>query len=665
MDGGCTFFDSEAWHSRTEAHVGHAWDLETYLRKVEDEDPQRRIADLAQNTEDSPEALAVTAVSELPVDISLQRAASVWRDEQDWIPETCPHESLEEVGRCPFHLSPDRYEEVDITSEGVTEAFRETVDPETNQNKCFVGAHLRTLPLAEERIETADNAPLDLRLATIDGELEWQNTRFEPSVTMEGAVLCSDGRTGEPAPESAANRYVSLAADIDLKGARFEESVDFKHARFGAAVSFNGAEFDDVAMFNYATFDDSVEVWATFRGKADFSKATIRGAAQLRGTFESAAIFNYTTFEDDVILWNSTFGHKAEFLAAHVEGTFDCEHATFEGTARFVETAFEGSVIFDGSAFVDVVELNRIRAPNAAISMQDAELSGGHIGLTDRGPHYDLNEATVGDVAVTCTDDSTSDPLGYLRISRTTFEGFDFSDHAASFKPDWRIDSLVNSWPTEDLDSETDLHRYERLEDTYLRAKSGATNAGHNKAASEFFVHEMRYRRKQHATLAKRRVKDRLIETPSTSWEYALAPAVGLVATGRDLLGRLNPRAWRDHRNREQTPAWQAGYRWVSNGSLGLIAGYGERPKRPLVLSVATIFVFAAVYALLGVSPTSNGPLGSGYILLSTQSFITFILGSSPVQTDFLPQLLSSIEGFMGAFFIAVFVFTLTRSIHR
>lgn len=77
------------------------------------------------------------------------------------------------------------------------------------------------------------------------------------------------------------------------------------------------------------------------------------------------------------------------------------------------------------------------------------------------------------------------------------------------------------------------------------------------------------------------------------------------------------------------------------------------------------IGLFAMGYWSLGVTPASEAPFGLGYVLLSIQSFITFILASSPVGAGFGPQLLSAIEGFVGAFLIAVFVFTLTRSIHR
>jgi hypothetical protein len=302
------------------------------------------------------------------------------------------------------------------------------------------------------------------------------------------------------------------------------------------------------------------------------------------------------------------------------------------------------------------------------IRLDEAVLEAGRIELGADPAHYDLREATLGAISVDGGPDAdlAADPFAYLAISRTDFEGFDFADHARSFKPDWRVDGLAPTWPREALDRQDDtIVRYEHLEDTYLRAKSGATASGHNKAASEFFVHEMTYRRKQHAVLVRRRLRTVLVEEPSSIQEYAFVPVLAVGRTLRDGLGRLDPGSGRRHRERSSTPAWQAAHRWFSNGALGLIAGYGERPKRPLTFSVVVISVFAVLYWLAGAPPTSNAPLGTGYLLLSTQSFITFILGPSPVQSDFLPQLLSAIEGFAGAFFTALFVFTLTRSIHR
>jgi len=75
--------------------------------------------------------------------------------------------------------------------------------------------------------------------------------------------------------------------------------------------------------------------------------------------------------------------------------------------------------------------------------------------------------------------------------------------------------------------------------------------------------------------------------------------------------------------------------------------------------------LFAFVFAFVDPTSTYQGRVGEGYLLLSFQSFITFILGSTPQQSTFALEVASAIEGFLGAFLIALLVFTLTRSIHR
>lgn len=675
MKNGCDFFDSQAWDERLKSHVGRVWDLETTLRRTDGIDTQRRIDDIATVLNSDPESLAVMPLETVltmdnadALDLSLANAASVWSANQEWLPESCPHKRVKGTNRCHFHLAPDRYESASITPEEVTKKLIRSLDPEGGQQKCFIGVHLANLDLSDEHIERIDSASLDFRLATIESTVDCSDAHFGPPITMAGADLCQDGQELETTTGEATNRYISVDGDIDFSGAKFEDSADFKHAHFRSATTFNDAVFNDVAMFNYATFEDQVETWSTFAKKADFSKATIKGSAQLRGVYQTAAIFNYTTFEDDVVLWNSTFEGKAEFLATEFEGAFDSAHATFDALTRFCETTFHQMVDLTDATFTDTVRFRRICAPDEVIDLQGARLAVGCIELNSEQAHYDLANATIGKVSVAVTDGITlpTDPFDYLRIQSTDFEGFDFSGHANTFKPGWRLDDLAASWPAAyQKPAEKKLQRYGILEDSYLRAKSGATEAGHNKAASEFFVHEMRYRRKQHATLFRQQIATALIDAPRSIQEYVAAPFLGLCRSSIDILRSAVPGATRGSQKRDETPAWQAGYRWVSNATLGLVAGYGERPQRPLVASLITVFLFAGVYRLLEVPTTAGTAYGLGYLLLSLQSFITFILGSNPVNTGFLPQFLSSIEGFAGAFLIAVFVFTLTRSIHR
>ena len=70
--------------------------------------------------------------------------------------------------------------------------------------------------------------------------------------------------------------------------------------------------------------------------------------------------------------------------------------------------------------------------------------------------------------------------------------------------------------------------------------------------------------------------------------------------------------------------------------------------------------VHAGGYAALGVPADSPGEL----LLFSFQSFITFVIGPAPAES-FSVRLLSSAQGFLGAFLVALFVFALTRSVDR
>jgi hypothetical protein len=52
------------------------------------------------------------------------------------------------------------------------------------------------------------------------------------------------------------------------------------------------------------------------------------------------------------------------------------------------------------------------------------------------------------------------------------------------------------------------------------------------------------------------------------------------------------------------------------------------------------------------------------YLLVSFQSFITFVLASVTGVSPTI-RLVAQLEGFVGAFMVALLVFALTRSVHR
>ncbi|TKX53670.1 hypothetical protein EXE44_17255, partial [Halorubrum sp. SS7] len=159
------------------------------------------------------------------------------------------------------------------------------------------------------------------------------------------------------------------------------------------------------------------------------------------------------------------------------------------------------------------------------------------------------------------------------------------------------------------------------LQATYAYAKNGADEAGDNVSAGAFFYREMRFNRAEYFDNALR----------------------GDAESG--VLGRV--------RN---------GSRWTRSWLLAASTGYGELPYRVVVTSLALIGGFGYVYWNWSGLAAEQGPVEA--LIFSFQSFISFVLGP-PGTTTLVQEVLSAVEGFVGAFLIALFVFTFTRRIHR
>jgi len=169
------------------------------------------------------------------------------------------------------------------------------------------------------------------------------------------------------------------------------------------------------------------------------------------------------------------------------------------------------------------------------------------------------------------------------------------------------------------VDVDAEVPDAETLVTTYVLARNGANRVGDTNAASRFFRNEMLQRRRA----------------------YRAAARAG--SSSRERL--------------------RAGFDYVSNLLFALSSGYGERPGRVLTFSGVVVLVFAGLFAALLPAPPYGGPVGYG--LLSLESFVALILGGGTEQSDLAVRLAATLEGFVGAFLIALFVFALTRSLER
>ncbi|NJE60157.1 pentapeptide repeat-containing protein [Thermococcus sp. 21S7] len=109
-------------------------------------------------------------------------------------------------------------------------------------------------------------------------------------------------------------------------------------------------------------------------------------------------------------------------------------------------------------------------------------------------------------------------------------------------------------------------------------------------------------------------------------------------------------------------------YDWILMKTL---TGYGVKVERPLIASLATIGIFTLLFKLTnGIVKVVDGkPIKPGWFDYLYHSVITFTsLGYSNIQPNLnghLPQLLVSVESFLGILMMSLFLYTVTFRISR
>jgi uncharacterized protein YjbI with pentapeptide repeats len=600
-----------------------------------------------------------------------------------------------------------RFRELDLTST--------VIDAADNYPLDFRHAHIETLDCSELTV-THD---IDLSLSrlsgrlSMDGEFEELRARaaqlndidlcdgvFE-TVDFRNACIDSvslDSGTVEHGDFRHAAVRAFSGSEATFQRANFEFArigrIEARHATFGMS-DFNNATFGR-GDFYYTEFGQS-----DFRGIA-MDEAIFKGVEMDGGYFNGSrfGISNWIGVEmGNAYFSNSAFDEasfrksdltSADFPACHFGWvnfqSSELSNANFQGStfeqATFRGSAFSGEADFRNIDTVGALGLRECdfedlhvrpdvtEAPHdALVALDHSELPEATLEQPSTGRAiYDLNEASIGDVKIYGDSEAL---LGRIRFLRTEFDGFDFRDSddidpketgyaIHEMEPDAETlasrllrygltltttrgtadrpchpteiddgsvysDLRERAWVrTEPHDPESAARpNYEDvsaidLEATYLRAKNGANAMNDNEAASQFFIREMRQRRFQHADLF---------------WN-----AEGTTASLRH------------------------GMDWFENATLGWTSGYGESPGRVIYTSALTVGLFTTLYYALG--PDLYESLAD-YLILSIGSFVTLVVGGVGDIPNTAINLLSQIQAFLGAFLIALFVFTLTRSIHR
>ena len=108
---------------------------------------------------------------------------------------------------------------------------------------------------------------------------------------------------------------------------------------------------------------------------------------------------------------------------------------------------------------------------------------------------------------------------------------------------------------------------------------------------------------------------------------------------------------------------WKSSFRWSGSKIISLLNGYGERPLRVIISSGAIVIFFSIIYFIF--KWIQSYPMEElywwDYLYFSIVTFTT--LGYGDIRPLAVPwaRLVASGEAFMGAFMIALFVWTLAR----
>jgi len=577
---------------------------------------------------------------------------------------TCPHAPVDGFDRCLFHLPPAERP----AGRSVTEAFLDAVaeaneigDPETRRRHLqFIDAHFPALELKSAIVGGGNKSYIDLRHAQFD-TVDCERAEFDQRIRFAHATFGTPERSKPPSERPL----------LQFRRAIFRYSAGFRNATFHAPVRFSGAQFMDWAGFHWSRFRACVDVeWATFRGQVAAKQTHFEGEAFFRavnvegylnlanGRFEEQLTFDLAECSDDVTLAGSVVDahisfdetdcsrrldlsdtvlrEGGSFEGVHVNRAINLSGATLGGETRFRACVADGPFRAEELVLGSSLRIENSTVSNVSFRPVQAETETGYVRFTgttiesgelgqpaEGAVVYDISSATLGDVRF--TGDPPEPLYEYVRLCRTRYDGFDFNDRddldaaAVDYNILAMCDRATAAIPPEHRRELTDDDRWT----TYLYAKNGANDAGDNVGTGAFFYREMVHRRRAH----RERARD----------------------SNRTLRARLMDAT-----------------RWGRNLALSAVIGYGEKPDRVIYTSLFVVLAFAPLYALTIIRTTAAGQATpQEYLALSIQSYVTFVLGNPPGDFTLAGEMLSAFEAFIGAFLVALFVFTLTRRIHR
>lgn len=412
-------------------------------------------------------------------------------------------------------------------------------------------------------------------------------------------------------------------------GVAFEGNTYFDGATFNEDTDFTGTLFNGDADFKNATFESFTYFkFATFNGKADFREATFKISAVFRGTsfkghsnFEDATFMGHTTYFTD-----ATFESDANFFVVKFKGNANFEGATFKHDAIFEEATFENDVDFRCKYFSKNLNFSKIKTFSGKKLL---------IKLINEGVIISFDRANLENT--------------YLNIELVRGVLIDFTDALLN-------NTKIKRDQIENHIFQEEKKKYSEAQEIYSLLKNNFNSIGQ--------VEDEKW------AYFKRKIMNKL----SYSYTFYL-------------------RKLKNEGKKEKLPFlnWlKKGYlgEWATSNFLNMLYGYGERPLNVIMGAVYVILFFALCFSVIGIGNPEIIELqgtaihqNSGNIVdLASKGFLknstvrnfpdslyfSLITFTTLGYGDFRPlegwgRILAGSEAFIGAFMMALFVYTFVR----
>lgn len=294
--------------------------------------------------------------------------------------QQCPHAAVdEETGRCLYHHDESQYPRDRFTDQFTHALSDDEIAP------VFAGGRLPGLDLHDETVSTATGAPVDLRGAVIDGDVELTNATIDVPILLDRAAITgsihADGAVFH-APVSLVEADISgrlHAHDASVTGGIDASQLDagytdLREIAVDGALVLDQTSFASNLITAQATIEGDLSVEdAVFDWSLDATAVTTGGDCTLTGV----------TVDADLDLIAADINGDAEMRKATVDGETDVSHAAVGGDliasdcvfgddAIFDAVAVSGdATVFDGATFSAVADFATMALPGSRASFSD------------------------------------------------------------------------------------------------------------------------------------------------------------------------------------------------------------------------------------------------------------------------------------------------------